>query len=153
MKKPRSRPRLHLLEISLEGTSLLVPSATVAEVINPQNMAPIPFSQPWLKGVIGWRTLAVPVVSYEVLLGRMAPANPSAGKIVVLYPLNGRKEWEFFGLLTNTEPRPQPADGTQPIADNSELPDSPYVAGGIKVDNRVMIVPDLDALHRVFYPA
>jgi hypothetical protein len=55
-------------------------------------------------------------------------------------------------LLTNTEPRPQSADGSQPIADNSELPDSPYVAGGIKVDGRVMIVPDLEALHRVFYP-
>lgn len=153
MKKPQSRPRLHLLEISLEGTSLLVPSATVAEVINLQNMPPIPFSQPWLKGVIAWRTLAVPVISYEVLLGGMAPANPIAGKIVILYPLSERKEWEFFGLLTNTEPRPQSADGSQPIADSSDLPDSPYVAGGIKVDGRVMIVPDLEALHKVFYPA
>lgn len=153
MKKTRSRARLHLLEISLEGASLLVPSATVAEVINPQYMSPIPFSQPWLKGVIGWRTLAVPVISYEVLLGGMAPTNPTAGKIVILYPLNGRKEWEFFGVLTNMEPRPQSADGSQPIADNSELPDSPYVAAGIKVDGRVMIVPDLDALHNAFYPA
>ena len=150
--KPRSPSRLHLLEIPLEGAALLVPSATVAEVINPQNISPVPFSQPWLRGVIGWRTLAVPVISYEVLLGALAPADPLSSKIIILYPLSGRKDWEFYGLLTTTEPRPQSLDGSQPVAERSELPDSPYVAAGLKVDGRLLLIPDMEALQSAFYP-
>ncbi len=151
--KPRSGPRLHSLEVPLGGgTTLLVPSAAVAEVINPLSLAPVPFSQPWLKGAIGWRTLAVPVISFEMLLGAPAAAGTAAGKIVIFYPLGGRKDWEFFGMLATSEPRPQLLDGSQPVVEASDLPDSPYVAAGLKVAGRLMLVPDLEALKKAFYP-
>lgn len=153
MKKPRSGPRLHSLEVPLNGITLLVPSAAVAEVINLQNMAPVPFGQPWLNGAIGWRTLAVPVISFESLMGVAESAKPGAGKIVILYPLAGRKDWEFFALLATAEPRPQVLDGSQPVAAGAELPDSPYIAAGLKVDGRLMFIPDFDALKKAFYPA
>jgi chemosensory pili system protein ChpC len=145
-------PRLHSLEVPLQGVALIVPSASVAEVINPINMTPIPFSEPWLKGVIGWRTLAVPVVSLEVLLGAGAPVNIATGKIVIFYPMNGRKDWEFYALLAVAEPRPQVLDGSQPAVAQSELLESPYIAAGLKLDERPMFVPDLEALKKTFYP-
>ncbi len=152
--KPRARTghRLHSLEVPLQGVTLIVPSAAVAEVINPINMTPVPFSESWLKGVIGWRTLAVPVVSLEVLLGGAAPVDISTGKIVIFYPLSGRKDWEFYALLATAEPRPLVLDGSQPAAERSELPDSPYIAAGLKINDRLMSVPDLDALKKTFYP-
>ena len=153
MKKPRSGPRLHSLEVPLDGMTLLVPSAAVAEVINMQHMAPVPFSQPWLNGAIGWRTLAVPVISFESLLGAAPTARPATGKIVIFYPLGGRKDWEFFAMFATAEPRPQVLDGSQPVAESSELPDSPYIAAGLKVDGRLMFIPDLEALKKTFYPA
>ena len=150
--KPRSGPRLHSLEVPLEGTTLLLPSAAVAEVINPVFLTPVPFSHPWLRGVIGWRTLVVPVISFEVLLGGPAPVNSAAGKIVILYPLGGRNDWEFFGMWAVAEPRPQVLDGSQPVAESSELPDSPYIAAGLKVASKPMLIPDLEALKKAFYP-
>lgn len=152
MKKPHIGPRVHSLEVPLEGITLLLPSAAVAEVINLQNMASVPFSQPWLNGAIGWRTLAVPVISFETLMGAAAGKKMSAGKIVILYPLAGRKDWEFFAMLATAEPRPQVLDGTQAAAEGPELPDSPYIATGMKVDNRLMFIPDFNALKRAFYP-
>jgi chemosensory pili system protein ChpC len=152
MKKPRTGPRLHSLEVPLDGITLLVPSAAVAEVINLQNMAPVPFSQPWLKGAIGWRTLAVPVISFEALLGTPVRAAPVSGKLVIFYPLGGRKDWEFFAMFATGEPRPQVLDGSQPVAEASELPDSPYIAAGLQVDGRLMLIPDLEALKKAFYP-
>lgn len=150
--KKTTGPRLHSLEVPLEGMTLLVPSAAVAEVINPQYMAPVPFSQPWLKGAIGWRTLAVPVISFETLLGASAKAVPASGKLVIFYPLGGRKDWEFFAMFATGEPRPQLLDGSQPVAEGSELPVSPYIAAGLKVDGRVMLIPDFEQLMKVFYP-
>lgn len=152
MKKPRSGTRLHSLEVPLDGITLLVASAAVAEVINMQHMAPVPFSQPWLSGVIGWRTLAVPVISFETLLGAAPVTRPATGKIVICYPLSGRKDWEFFAMFATAEPRPQVLDGSEPVAERSELPNSPYIAAGLKVDGRLMLIPDLEAIKKAFYP-
>lgn len=152
MKKPHSGARVHSLEVPLDGITLLVPSAAVAEVINLQNLAPVPLTQPWLDGAIGWRTLAVPVISFETLLGSAGTKKMAAGKIVIFYPLAGRKDWEFFAMLATGEPRPQVLDGSQPAAAGSELPDSPYIAAGLRVDNRLMFIPDFDALKKAFYP-
>lgn len=152
MKKPQSGPRLHSLEVPLGRITLLVPSAAVAEVINLQNMVPVPFGQPWLDGAIGWRTLAVPVISLDTLLGSPATAGSASGKIVIFYPLTGRKDWEFFAMLATGEPRPQVLDGSQPVAEGSELPDSPYIAAGLKVDGRLMLIPDFEQLKKAFYP-
>jgi hypothetical protein len=55
-------------------------------------------------------------------------------------------------MFATGEPRPQVLDGSQPVAEASELPDSPYIAAGLKVDGRVMLIPDLDALKKAFYP-
>ena len=152
MKQPRTGPRLHSLEVPLEGITLLVPSAAVAEVINPQHLAPVPLGQPWLTGAIGWRTLAVPVISFETLLGAAPAASPANGKIVIFYPLGGRKDWEFFAMLATGEPRPQVLDGSQAVAEGAELPDSPHIAAGLKVDGRVMLIPDFEAMKKAFYP-
>lgn len=148
-------PRLHSLEIPLKGLTLIVPSASVAEVINPIDMTPVPFGDPWLKGVMGWRTLAVPVIAMEVLLGAAAPspADIAQGKIVIFYPLNGRKEWEFYALLVAAEPRPQVLDGSQPAAGESEFLESPYIAAGLKINEQLMFVPNLGALRKALYPA
>ena len=153
MKKPRAGPRLHSLEVPLDGLTLIVPSAAVAEVINPLTLAPVPFSQPWLKGVMGWRTLAVPVISFEALVGMPEPASPAAGKIVIFYPLNGRSDWEFYGMFATAEPRPQALNHSEPVATGSELPDLPYIAAGLKVGGKLMLIPDLDEMKKVFYPA
>ena len=112
-----------------------------------------PFSQPWLKGVMGWRTLAVPVISFEALVGMPEPASPAAGKIVIFYPLNGRSDWEFYGMFATAEPRPQALNHSEPVATDSELPDIPCIAAGLKVGGKLMLIPDMDQMKKLFYPA
>jgi len=152
MKKARGGPRLHSLEIPLSGMTVLVPSAAIAEVIEFQDMVPVPFGQPWLIGAIGWRTLAVPVVSFESLLGASPAGRSKGGKLVICYPHAGRSDWEFYAIVATGEPRPQVLDGSQPVAEHSELPDSPYIAAGLKVDGRLMLIPDFEAMKKAFYP-
>jgi hypothetical protein len=87
-----------------------------------------------------------------VLLGRVAPDQRAIGKIVIFYPPSGRKDWEFYGMFATAEPRPQLLDGSQPVAEPTELPDSPYIAAGLKVDGKLMWIPDMDSLKKTFYP-
>lgn len=146
--------RLYVLEIPLGAASLLLPSAKIAEVVSYGALAPVPFGPDWLLGVTGWRSLAVPVVSFESFFGarRVAP-GPNA-KIVVLYPLTGRPEWEFVGILSSAEPRPRSVEEAGLVtAQEADLPKSPYVAAGLKTpEGRVLMVPDLEAVKTTFYP-
>jgi len=153
MMQPRARERIHTLEIPLGGLSLVVPSAAVAEVVTAGALVPLPQAPLWVIGVLGWRSHAVPVISFEALCGGEQLGVSAMSKMVVFYPLTGRNEWEFFGVLTQAEPRPQPVDaGAVIAAEPSELPDTPYIAAGLKADGRLLAIPDFDALKKAFYP-
>lgn len=152
MKVARAQDRIHSLEIPLAETSLLVPSAAIAEVVTASALAPVPASPHWLLGVLGWRLQAVPVVSFDALLGGAVTAPTATSKIVVFYPLPGRKPFEFFGVLTQSEPRPQSIDAASAIAaEPGELPETPYLAAGLKGDGHLLAIPDFDALKALFY--
>jgi chemotaxis signal transduction protein len=145
--------RIHALEIPTRALSLLLPSATIAEVVSTPEFSRVPLGEPWLLGAIGWRTLAVPVVSVEALLGGAAAAPAVSSKVVILYPLSGRAEHEFVGILTASEPRPRSIDGGEVVAlEPGDLPDSPYLASGLRHRDTVLAIPDLEKLKSAFYP-
>ncbi len=151
MARP-SRDEIHALMIPTRVGALLVPSATIAEVVNISTLAPVPLSPPWLVGVIGWRTLAVPLVSVEALFGK-APVPPGpTSKAVVFYPLAGRAQWEFVALLSSSEPRPQAIDGSVVSTAATEAPPSRYIAAGLQVGGNPMWIPDFEELKKAFYP-
>ncbi len=149
----KATERVHALEIPINGLSLLVPTAGTAEVVNVPELTPIPFSQEWLVGAIGWRMQAIPVVSFESLMGGAAHSPAPGSKIVIFYPLTGRREWEFFGILSSAEPRPHAVDNSALTANPADLPDTPYIAAGLKLEGRLMAIPNMDALKAVFYPS
>ncbi|MEE8624884.1 MAG: chemotaxis protein CheW, partial [Acidiferrobacterales bacterium] len=64
----QAQQSIHLIEIPTGRLPLLVPSATIAEVINVGELSPLPLAPLWALGVTGWRTKAVVVVSFEALL-------------------------------------------------------------------------------------
>lgn len=153
MARRQTADRIHTLEIPIRGLSLLLPSATIAEVVSAPELSPVPLSEPWLLGAIGWRTLGVPVISFEAVLGS-APSAPVVGsKVVILYPFPGRADWEFVGLLTASEPRPRSIDGAEVVSvDAADLPDSSYVASGMKHRGTLLAIPDLAALQKLLFP-
>lgn len=145
--------RIHSLEIPVAGSTLLVPSAAVAEVTNPTQMFRVPGTPPWLLGVVGWRSQAVPIVSFEALIGQPASGVLASSKIVVFYPIAGRREGDFYGVLSVSEPRPQSVTSSNvETEDPARLPDTPLVAAGVKIRGRTLLIPDFDALRGVFYP-
>lgn len=153
MKARRLHERIHSLEIPLGGLSLLLPSAAIAEVTSYGELDPVLGAAPWVLGVVGWRTQPVPVISFEALLGRAPAAASHSSKLVVFYPLAGRRPSDFFALLSSGEPRPRAIDTeTAVAAEPAELPDTPYIAAGLRTESGVLAIPDLDALKAVFYP-
>jgi len=144
--------QIHALALPTRAGTLLVPSATIAEVVNVPVLGTLPLSPPWVIGTVGWRSLAVPVVSFEAIMGGSPAAPMATSKAVVFYPLSGRSQWEFFAILSAGEPRPQSVDGGAIALARGELPQSPYVAAGLKFNGQPMWIPNLDELKKTFYP-
>jgi chemosensory pili system protein ChpC len=147
-----NQDRIHALSIPTAVGTLLVPSATIAEVVNISTITPIPLAPVWSLGVISWRTLGVPVVSFEAMFGQAVKSPTVLSKAVVFYPLAGRAQTEFFAILSSAEPRPQTVDVGVVTLEASELPHSPYVAGGLKIGGSPFWIPDLEGLKKTFYP-
>jgi hypothetical protein len=149
--KPPIQDRIHTLIVPLAGSYLLVPSALIAEVINIAPWIPVPRSEKWMLGLLNWRSRPVPVVSYDFFLtSDLPPAGPRS-KIVVFYPLPGRKPWDFFGVLTAGEPQPRTFSDAEALSNTVEN-DNPYAAVTVQLEAFAACIPNLDALKAVFYP-
>ncbi len=153
--KTAAREQVQALLLPLQQAALLVPTALVAEVVNYDELHAVPRSADWMLGLFNWRARPVPVVSFEALLGG-APGVPGRrSKVVVFYPLPGRKSWEFFGVLSAAEP--QPRDFTDIEAANLRAAAvesaNTYIAMSLRLGNLTAGIPDFEALGRLFYPA
>lgn len=151
-QKKAAQDRIHTLILPLAQFSLLVPSALVAEVVNVAEVSGLPLAPPWLLGVMNWRARPVPVVSFDHLLGNPIPTPSARAKIVIFYPLEGRKPWEFFGVMTSAEPQPRSFHDPEALSQRVAN-DNPYIATALQLDKFIVGIPELNALKRLFYPA
>ena len=91
--------------IAIARARLLLPNATIAEVLSFAPPSPIEGAPEWLLGRIRWRGWEVPLVSFS----RMADIAPEAGglgsKVVVLKALGGDPKAPYFAILTQGFPR------------------------------------------------
>ncbi|MDH5648504.1 MAG: chemotaxis protein CheW [Gammaproteobacteria bacterium] len=142
---------IHVLEIPTTSVQLLVPSASVAEVVNVRDFTRVPQMPKWCLGVIAWRSRAVPVISFETLLGDAEPWIGPKSKVLIFFPIPGRQAFEFFGVLSTSEPQPHNIAMTSEMAAKSPR-DSQYIASGLNIRGRVVGIPNMEALKQAFYP-
>lgn len=141
---------VHTLILPLSQSALLVPSAMVAEVVNVGELIPTARPEAWFVGLMNWRFRTVPVISFDHLLhGQALPPNPRS-KIVVFYPLEGRKANEFFGVLTQGEPQPRSFGDPESLSDTQDS-DNPYLTVKIRLDKITVGIPRVEALAKLMY--
>lgn len=94
--------------ISLQKRELLVPATAVAEIIPYEPLQRVQDTPDWFLGVLGWRGVQVPVVSFEMLSVTRASfsfASVSSASLVVLRALGGTDDLAWFALVAQTPPR------------------------------------------------
>lgn len=145
--------RLHALIIPTLRLPIMVPSSLTAEIMFVPKINPMPFSEPWVLGLAAWRSLAIPIISIECLLGDTQPPIPHEQcKLVVFQPLQGRSEWDFFSILASGDPQPYTVGSTADLVPASSPVNSPYVGATVKIEQSSVIIPNMDAIYSTFYP-
>lgn len=125
---------------------VLLPNATVAEMMSKVPVAPVPDAPAWLVGQIAWQGWEVPLMSFARLSGLGEEAVVSNNKVVVLKALGGNAKRPYFALLTQTFPQliAVPRDGLLADASEETLPQGVHMR--VLLGEQSALLPDLDAL-------
>ncbi len=125
---------------------VLLPNATVAEVISYTRPEQIANAPAWLLGRLSWRGWRLPLFSFPMLIGRLDDESRSNARVAVLKALGGNSTMPFIALLAQGFPRLTTITQDSLIPTSDEDQHAPGIRAGVLVRDDRAIVPDLDAI-------
>ena len=91
--------------ISVNQGRLLLPNASVAEVITFSDPEPVEHAPAWVLGQIRWRGWRLPLLSFSRFAEWSEDEASTGAKVVVLKALGGNPKLPYFALLSQGFPR------------------------------------------------
>lgn len=125
---------------------VLLPNATVAEVISYTRPEPITNAPNWLLGRLAWRGWRLPLFSFPMLTGRLDDESRTNARVAVLKALGGSAAMPFIALLAQGFPRLTTITQDVLIPTSDEHPQAPGIHTGVLVRDDRAVIPDLDAI-------
>lgn len=129
--------------IPVTNGRVLLPNATVAEVITYAHPEPVPGAPAWLLGRQSWRGWRVPLFSFSVLAGLSDAEGTDNARVAVLKALEGHPRLPFIGLLTQGFPRLTTISPDILIPSGDDQPVPPGVREQVMVRDDLAFIPDL----------
>lgn len=123
---------------------LLLPNATVAEVITMTAPEPVEGAPDWLLGRIAWRGWRVPLVSFTTLTRAQEGDAELSMRVAVLKALGGNPKLPFVAVLTQGFPRLTTLNAELIIPTHDGTPLPPGVKAQVLVRDDVAVIPDLE---------
>lgn len=125
---------------------LLLPNATVAEVISYTKPEPIPNAPAWLLGRLAWRGWRLPLFSFPMLAGQLEDESRTNARVAVLKALGGNASMPFIALLAQGFPRLTTITQDLLIPSADEHQHAIGVRAEVLVRDDRAIIPDLDVI-------
>ena len=140
--------------IQTEAARLLLPNATISEVLSYAAPDPVDDAPEWLLGTIRWRGWRLPLVAFAPLIGQGAEQGGLGHKVVVLKSLGGQPTMPYFALLTKGFPRlvTVSRDRLQAVDDGDGHPRT-GVRANVSFNDEPAVVPDIDGIEQALRQA
>lgn len=136
---------VHSLLLSVHGTMLL-PHATVAEVIAYTAPEAVPHAPSWLIGMLPWRGTQIPLVFFEGVCGEPLPVSvDNQQKIAVLKTLGSDVNMPFIALVTQGIPRAIKVNPDMLVDETREYA-QPFILKHVQVKGQSAYIPNMDSL-------
>ena len=136
--------------ISVNQGRLLLPNASVAEVITFSEPEPVEHAPAWMLGQIRWRGWRLPLVSFARIAGTHSEGAAIGTKVIVIKALGGDPKLPYFALVAQGFPRLVTISRDNMIVDSEHrevMPDG--IRLRVMFNDDVALVPDLDAAERM----
>lgn len=134
--------------IQVADARLLLPNATIAEVLSFSEPDPIADAPDWLLGRIRWRGWQLPLVGFSRFTGTGRDEGGLGSKVIVLKALGGDPKHPYIALLTQGFPRlvTVAESALQAVDNGDELPEG--VLARVRLNEDEALLPDLAALEQ-----
>lgn len=139
--------------IQVAGARLLLPNASIAEVLSYAEPDPVAQAPDWLLGRIRWRGWPVPLVAAARMAGSKADMVDLGTKVLVLKALGGRGRLPYFAILSNGFPRLVTVSraALEVEAAGTALP--PLVLARVALNDEKALIPDLEGMEARIHQA
>jgi chemosensory pili system protein ChpC len=139
--------------IQVADARLLLPNATIAEVLSYAAPEPLADAPDWLLGRIRWRGWQLPLMSFSRFAGIAEEEGGLGSKVIVLKALGGNPRQPYFAMLTQGFPRLVTVTESTlaTLDDNGALPAG--VLARVRLNENEAMVPDLAALEQRVHAA
>ena len=138
--------------ISVNQGRLLLPNASVAEVITFSEPEPVENAPDWMLGQIRWRGWRLPLLSFSRFAGWADEDGQIGAKVVVLKALGGNPKLPYFAVLSQGFPRlvtvPQSA-----LAESNQRDLPVGIHSMVSLNDDAAAVPDLLGLETLIEQA
>ena len=133
--------------LPLQAGQLLIPNLLMSEVIGYREPDEIPRGAPdWLLGLIVWRHLTVPLVSYDVLLGEPIHEPGHRARIALCKTISAASARPYTALLLQSIPRLVSVNEQSIRITDNENQQHPLLSHSVSINGQQAWIPDLDAL-------
>ena len=151
--------------VRVGSRQLLLPNATISEVLSYSPPEPVADAPEWLLGRLRWRGWRLPLVAFSLLSGQGAEAADLGSKVVVLKALGGDARLPFFALLTHGFPRlvTIPAASLLDVGDEAGVGEDgndgtdaglpTAVRAHVRLNDEDALIPDIDAIENAIRSA
>lgn len=133
--------------VQVAGARLLLPNATIAEVLSYAPPAPIAGAPRWLLGQIRWRGWNLPMIAFGELSGLAREPGGLGSKVVVLKALSAASRLPYFAMLTQGFPRLVTVSASGLYLQSREDEVMPLgVQARVRLNDDAALLPDLEAV-------
>lgn len=132
--------------ITVGAGRLLLPNASVAEVITFSDPDPVENAPAWMLGQIRWRGWRIPLLSFSRFAGWSDEEGQIGAKVVVLKALGGNPKLPYFAMLSQGFPRLVTVSSSA-LSESHDVKDLPVgIHSMVMLNDDAAAVPDLMSL-------
>ena len=135
--------------IPLSDMQILLPNTCIAEIIDMQKLEPVKKSPEWLLGMMSWRGITVPVMSFEIANNIPTHGITKVARIAVINGITGDDNLPFYGIVSQGIPKLLAVNKSEISA--VEKPDQklPLVQEQAMLSDTTVAIPDQDKLEKL----
>lgn len=143
-------PDIRGVMINVTNGRLLLPNATIAEVITYSEPEPVEGAPSWLLGRLRWRGWRLPIISFARLAGYSDREGERGSKVAVLKALTGNPRLPYFAMLTQGFPRLTTVSAAGLVVETEDdmpengLPDG--VLSRVRLRDERAVIPDINRI-------
>lgn len=132
--------------VPLQRDKMILPASVIAEIIPYEPLQRIEDTAEWFLGILGWRGLRIPVISFESLTSRRSSfslVSVASASLMIIRTLRTRDDIPFYAMVSQAIPELlEISEGTLEEDSKEDLGETELAR--VKIGETQISIPDME---------